>query len=102
MKYRRKANNNKKVLTSSLISAQFLLEEQPRSTMSPRRADLAQVDRKGHILRREDGAVSPGTVITMMMMQWSGSLYCTMPFTKLHVFKEIFGFTSISWPLLSL
>ena len=44
-----------KILTSSLISAQFLLEEQPRSTMSPSLADLAQVDRKGHILRREDG-----------------------------------------------
>ena len=89
-----------KILTSSLISAQFLLEEQPRSTMSPSLADLAQVDRKGHILRREDGGVcdvtlSPCTMITMMMMQWSGSLYCTMPFTKLHVFKEIFGFTSL-------
>ena len=46
-----------KILTSSLISAQFLLEEQPRSTMSPSLADLAQVDRKGHILRREDGGV---------------------------------------------
>ena len=42
-----------------------------------------------------DVTLSPCTVITMMMMQWSGSLYCTMPFTKLHVFKEIFGFTSI-------
>ena len=56
MKYRRKANKMK-ILTSSLISAQFLLEEQPRSTMSPSLADLAQVDRKGHILRREDGGV---------------------------------------------
>ena len=54
MKYRRKADKMT-ILTSSLISAQFLLEEQPRSTMSPRLADLAQVDRKGHILRREDG-----------------------------------------------
>ena len=54
MEYRRKANKMK-ILTSSLISAQFLLEEQPRSTMSPSLADLAQVDRKGHILRREEG-----------------------------------------------
>ena len=46
-----------KISTSSLISAQFLLEEQPRSTMSPSLADLAQVDRKGHILMREDGGV---------------------------------------------
>ena len=46
-----------KISTSSFISAQFLLEEQPRSTMSPSLADLAQVDRKGHILRREDGGV---------------------------------------------
>ena len=57
MKYRRKADKMT-ILTSSLISAQFLLEEQPRSTMSPSLADLAQVDRKGHILRREDGGVS--------------------------------------------
>ena len=56
MKYRRKADKMK-ISTSSLISAQFLLEEQPRSTMSPSLADLAQVDRKGHILRREDGGV---------------------------------------------
>ena len=65
--------------------------------MSPSLADLAQVDRKGHILRREDGVGCDVTLssvmITMMMMQWSGSLYCTMPFTKLHVFKEIFGST---------
>ena len=106
MKYRRKANKMK-ILTSSLISAQFLLEEQPRSTMSPSLADLAQVDRKGHILRREDGGgcdvtLSSCVMITMMMMQWSGSLYCTMPFTKLHVFKEIFGFTALFWPLVSL
>ena len=104
MKYRRKANNNNKdidlVIDLCPVPAGGAAEVH----------HVAQAGRPGaggqEGAHPEEGGwcvtLSPGTVITMMMMQWSGSLYCTMPFTKLHVFKEIFGFTSISWPLVSL
>ena len=109
MKYRRKANNN----INTDIDLVIDLGPVPAGGAAEVH-HVAQPGRPGaggqEGAHPEEGGwcgvwgvtVSPGTMITMVMMQWSGSLYCTMPFTKLHVFKEIFGFTSISWPLVSL